>query len=103
MASGKKRIRTDKESGPIRISDHIFDWFVYGDRQLTESEGEYIELFNRLELSHGNDLVYKDGNGELLPEILDAMIYIKIYSNKAGEYAKPGESAKPGQKQWFDI
>jgi hypothetical protein len=99
VASRKKGIRSDKESGPIRISDHIYEWFIRGEQLLTPSEVDFIERYEKVIYAHDTS-VYKNKDGEEYPEIwngIRAMIGYKFESNARRQ------EIQQGQRQSFDL
>ncbi len=99
MASGKKGIRSDKESGPIRISDHIYEWFLRGDQLLTPSEVDFIDRFHKVYYFH--DLsVYKNKDGEDYPEIWNGIYAMLGYKFEADNRK---QEIQQGQRQPFDL
>ena len=99
MASGKKVIRSDKESGPIRISDHIYEWFIRGDVILTPAEIDFVHRFEKAVYVHDTS-VYKNKDGEEYPEIWNgvrAMIGYKM------EHDARNKEIQQGERQPFDL
>ena len=87
----RKKLRSGAEA-PIRILDHIRDWFFYKDTELTQSEANLVMLYKRLE-NWGDTSVYFNDKGEILPEVLHAMIAIRTYD----------VGSDRSSKQWFDL
>lgn len=98
----RKKLRTLKQSGPIRISDHIRDWYIHptSSQPLTEAEIDYVEKYEMVARHwvRGERFLY-DGDDEI-PEMSDAFFamsqYAAIADNNANQKAQ-------GQKQPFDF
>lgn len=76
--------------------DHIRDFYYYKDASnLHEAELNLILLSQRLE--NWGELVYLTRKGEVIPEILTAMLAIRLYRK-----ANSGGGAEEG-KQLFDL
>jgi hypothetical protein len=103
VASRKKVIRSDKESGPVRISDHIYEWFIGGGEQLlAPSEVDFIERWEKVFLCR--DLsVYKNKDGEDYPEIWNGIKAMFGYQKESENQPPKAPKATEGPKQWFDL
>jgi hypothetical protein len=89
-------MRHERETGPIRITDHLRNWILDQDKpKLTPFEAGLLEKYARLE--NWTDLsVYMNAKGEVYPEILYFMFAIKSYYNIK-------EANEASGKQPFDI
>lgn len=93
--TARKKLRSF-DKAPIRILDHIRDFFYYptsDNVELSESELNLLTLYRRL--SYWNDQsVYKNEKGEIYPEVLNAMLCIKGYEEGAQSEAIKKASKK---------
>jgi len=91
-----KKIRHEKETGPVRITDHIRNWILDRDKpNLSPFEASLLIKYEML--SNWNDhSVYKNEKGEIYPETLTFMFAIKSYYN-----IKEAETS--AGKQSFDL
>ena len=78
--------------------DHIRDFYYHKDNSnLHEAELNLMLLSQRLE--NWGELVYLNKKGEVIPELLIAMLAIRQYKQ-----ANTGGNNKESQgKQWFDL
>ena len=87
MGRGKK-IRSERESGPLRFSDRIRNWFIYGEPLQSELEIDYIDKFFQAKYwpSLAEKFLYR--NGDPIPEMINAFFamnqYNAIRENKGG-------------------
>jgi len=89
-------MRHERETGPIRITDHLRNWILDKDKpRLSPFEASLLEKYARLE-NWNDHSVYKNERGEIYPEILSFMFAIKSYYN-----IKDSEDAQG--KQSFDL
>ncbi len=77
----RKKIRTEKQSGPLRHSDRIRNWFVYNDPLESELELDYIDKFFQAKYwpSLAERFLYRDG--EQLPEMTNAFFAMTQYDS----------------------
>jgi len=74
-------MRHERETGPIRITDHLRNWILDKDKP-TLSPFEVTLLAKYARLDNWNDhSVYKNEKGEIYPETLYFMLAIKSYYN----------------------
>jgi hypothetical protein len=74
-----KKIRSERESGPLRFSDRIRNWFI--DRYPLESETEldYIDKYFQAKYwpALAEKFLYRDG--QPLPEMINAFFAMRQY------------------------
>ena len=99
----RKKLRTAKQSGPIRFSDRIQKWYLDGPGSiaLSEAEWEYIEKYEKVDRGwiKGERFLY-DETGDEIPEMDTAFFAIDQYSKIADSNAK---QRSQGTKQSYDF
>ena len=78
MGWGKK-IRSERESGPLRFSDRIRNWFIDHYPLESETELDYIDKYFQAKYwpTLAEKFLYRDG--QPLPEIINAFFAMRQY------------------------
>jgi len=91
----RKKIRNDRQSGPLRFSDHIRDWFLDGKKLKSDLEVEFVEAYFKTKYWPPliERIMFRDG--EELPEITTALFAMKGYDELA-EYERSRKQSGGG-------